>query len=306
VSDGLRERERTDVARISVVPNFFLFGEAPQTVGDRFLHLESLEERSRPNDWMIRPHAHADLSHIFTLTAGSGVMNSEGHGIAFKAPCVILVPAGIVHGFSYEVETSGSVLTLSEAYFRELSGREPEFRRLFEAPRQLPLGDLSLTGYLSRLGRELVWNAPGHAAAVEGALLSILVEILRLMHFSTTESWPQSGPQARLVARFREMIEHRFRAPTPLETYAAELSVTVSRLRDACLKVAAAPPSKLIHNRILLEARRALLYSNMTVAETGYYLGFTDPAYFSRFFSKATGESPRAFRERHRDAKPQA
>ncbi len=45
-----------------------------------------------------------------------------------------------------------------------------------------------------------------------------------------------------------------------------------------------------------LEAKRALLYSNMTIAEVAYHLGFEDPAYFSRFFAKVVGRSPRAFR----------
>ncbi len=49
---------------------------------------------------------------------------------------------------------------------------------------------------------------------------------------------------------------------------------------------------------MLLEAKRTLSYTNMTVAETAYYLGFADPAYFSRFFSKHAGQSPAAFRKR--------
>jgi AraC family transcriptional activator of pobA len=39
-----------------------------------------------------------------------------------------------------------------------------------------------------------------------------------------------------------------------------------------------------------------MLYSNMTVAEAAYYLGFDDPAYFTRVFTKGCGQSPRAFR----------
>ena len=54
----------------------------------------------------------------------------------------------------------------------------------------------------------------------------------------------------------------------------------------------------MIQRRVVLEAKRALLYSNMTVTEAAYYLGFSDPAYFSRFFAKATGKSPRAFRRK--------
>jgi AraC family transcriptional activator of pobA len=104
------------------------------------------------------------------------------------------------------------------------------------------------------------------------------------------------GVQATLVARFRELVEVHYRAGLSLEDYADRLGVTVARLRNACLKVAAAPPLRLVHERMLLEAKRALIYSSMTVAEVAYHLGFEDPAYFSRFFAKAEGQSPRAFR----------
>jgi AraC family transcriptional activator of pobA len=60
----------------------------------------------------------------------------------------------------------------------------------------------------------------------------------------------------------------------------------------------------LVQDRAILEAKRALLYSNMTVAEVGYYLGFDDPAYFSRFFAKAEGLSPRGFRDRASASSP--
>ena len=76
------------------------------------------------------------------------------------------------------------------------------------------------------------------------------------------------------------------------------LGVSERQLRSACLKVAGMPPTQLVRKRVLLEAKRALLYSNMTVSEAAYYLGFSDPAYFSRFFARATGTSPRAFRSR--------
>jgi AraC family transcriptional activator of pobA len=149
-----------------------------------------------------------------------------------------------------------------------------------------------------RLARELVWAAPGHRAAVDAHLLAILVEVLRLFHHAEATRAPL-GPRAMLVARFRTLIEARFRAQPEIESYAQELKVTVSRLRDACLGIAGASPNEMVRDRVVIEAKRVLLYSNMTVAEAGFHLGFNDPAYFSRFFSKATGESPRAFRDRH-------
>jgi AraC family transcriptional activator of pobA len=53
---------------------------------------------------------------------------------------------------------------------------------------------------------------------------------------------------------------------------------------------------RLVQDRILLEAERVLLYTNMSVAEAAAYLGFEDSAYFSRFFAKRTGRPPRAVR----------
>ena len=285
------------MTQASIVPDFFLFGEAPQAVGQRFLHLEMLDERSRPNAWNIRPHAHGNLSHVFHISAGGGVLGAEGAMIAFVAPCVVLIPVSVVHGFAFEPETTGSVLTLSDAYLHDLVQRDPTLAALFSRASTVPLGEIDLEGQLAALGRELTWAAPGHAAAVEGRLLCLLVDLLRRSRRQDAERAAKVGPPVELLARFREMVEARYRARIEVEAYARDLGVSMSRLREACVRVGGAPPSRLIQDRIILEARRALLYSNMTIAEVGFHLGFHEPAYFSRYFTKAVGMSPRAFRD---------
>jgi AraC family transcriptional activator of pobA len=258
--------------------------------------LETLDERSRPNAWDIRPHAHANLSHFFHISVGGGQMRAEDRVIGFDAPCVVLVPAGVIHGFRFEAETVGTVLTVADDYFRDLALRDPDLADLFRTADVVALGDVDLTGPIGLLARELNWAAPGHAAAVEGCLQTIIVQVLRLLRRRDGVARDAVGPQARLVARFREVLERRFRSGDGIEAYADVLGVTVSRLRQACLRMGGGPPIKLIHERMILEARRALLYSNMTVAEVGFEIGLVDPAYFSRFFTKAVGLSPRAFR----------
>ena len=282
----------------SVVPSFFLFGEPPQAVKEHFLHLEPLDERSRPNNWTIRPHAHADLSQIFHLTHGAGTMTADGEVMPFRAQCLLLAPARSVHGFAFEADAAGSVLTIADAYLGELTLREPAFAAIFRGPRPLPLGAVSISDELARLRMELAWEAPGHAVAVEAQFLAVLVSVLRLLHQEAQLRHPQVGPQAQLVAQFRQAIEETYRRPLSMDAYADRLGVTLSRLRSACLRTTGHPPSALLRERTLLEAKRALRYSNMTVAQAAYALGFEDPAYFSRFFTKAAGESPRAYRGR--------
>jgi AraC family transcriptional activator of pobA len=58
------------------------------------------------------------------------------------------------------------------------------------------------------------------------------------------------------------------------------------------------PVSRLIDDRVVREARRNLAYTNMSVTTIAYTLGFADPAYFSRVFTRSLGLSPRAFRVR--------
>lgn len=283
----------------ATVPKFFLYGEAPRAVGDRFLHYEALDDRTRPNNWNIRPHAHVNLNHVFHITEGGGQMQADGVATAFEAPCLLLIPAGVVHGFTYETETSGSVLTISEVYLQELMRREADFRRLFATPMVVPGAGEVIGDGVARLSRELAWTAPGHAAAVEALLLTLLVEILRLSHAAGADTAVSPGAHGALVARFRELVEARYRTDTRVEAYAEALAVNPKRLRAACLRAAGAAPLRIIQDRLLLEAKRLMLYSNMTVAETGYYLGFSDPAYFSRFFTRGCGVAPRAFRTSH-------
>ncbi|MDB5438527.1 MAG: transcriptional regulator, AraC family [Caulobacteraceae bacterium] len=282
--------------QITAVPQFFLFGEPPKAIEQRFMHLESLAERSRPNAWNIRPHAHANLSHIFHIETGSGRMEAEGGVVAFTAPCALLVPARVVHGFTYKIETTGQVLTIAKPYLDDLDARDPELAALFDRAHSLEVGDYDLGGRMAELGRELVWAAPGHTAAVEFRLMEILVTLLRRMRSDSGRRLGQTGPQAELVARFRALVEARFRTGARVDAYAAGLGVSPARLREACQRITGFSPTRLIQERIVLEARRALLYSNMTVAELAHGLGFDDPAYFSRFFTRQAGQSPRAFR----------
>ncbi len=282
------------------IPHFFLYGEPPQDAAARFLHVEGLAERSRPNNWNIRPHAHRDLHHIFHITSGGGEVSFDGVTTHMTAPFLLVAPAGVVHAFAWDADTDGAVLTLAEAYARELLAHEPQLAALFDGAASLAVDDaearaMGLNEAFLRISHETAWDAPGHGAAIQAQLLIILVAALRLALGGGRPS--VRSPQAQLVGRFRDAVERRFRGQTSITDYAADLGVTPKQLRAACLKIAGKSPLQLIRQRTTLEARRLLIYSNMTIAEVGYSLGFEDPAYFSRFFSLEAGVSPRRFRD---------
>jgi len=99
-----------------------------------------------------------------------------------------------------------------------------------------------------------------------------------------------------LVQRFRAALELHLRRHQPLGFYAEALNVTPDHLSRACRAVTGQSALALLQDRLLLEARRLLGYTDATVADVARELGFDDPAYFSRFFARRAGMSPLAYR----------
>ena len=284
----------------SVIPSFYLYGEPQRVVAKGFVHLESLDDRSRPSEWTIEPHIHRELAHIILIGEGGGSMRAEGRAMSLEAPCLLFVPAATVHGFSWYTESSGFVVTLAVSHLNDLLARHPELTPTFAGPKVIPLPDADhrdVREAIAEMGRELGWNAPGRRAAIEAALLSVMIRSLRLIGSSAETPIPVPGQQAAIVARFHERVEARFRLREPIPAHAAALGISPTGLREACSRVAGRGPAAMLDDRTLLEARRLLLYSNLTVAQIGYAVGIEDPAYFSRFFTRHAGQSPRQYRK---------
>jgi AraC family transcriptional activator of pobA len=281
------------------VDTFFLYGEPARPAGARFAHLEYVDDRSRPANWRIRPHAHSDLHHIFEVFAGGGVIHADGVRLEFTAPQIIVAPAGAVHGFHWVPETNGRVLTFSDAFLRAITQRDPALSQMaVGGVWAAPYGEPRIGDAMSELARELSWQAAAHDLAVEAQLSIVLVETLRLRAKLEREAQAPPGPQALLVARYRQLIEERFREHPSVQWCAVELGVSAGRLRSACRTVAGASPVRMLQDRLALEAQRVMRYSNMTVGQVATYLGFSDPAYFSRFFTRECGSAPRRFRDK--------
>ncbi|MCY1312044.1 4-hydroxyphenylacetate catabolism regulatory protein HpaA [compost metagenome] len=84
------------------------------------------------------------------------------------------------------------------------------------------------------------------------------------------------------------------------------MGVTEARLNDICRRIADLPSKRLIHDRVMQEAKRLLLFTGSSANEICYLLGFRDPAYFSRFFARNAGMSPGVYRQRRAGEKDEA
>jgi len=284
------------------IPSFYLYGEPHRLVDGDFVHVETLEDRSRPSEWTIQPHSHGELMHVFVILDGGGVMTADGVRIRLSAPSLLIMPPTIVHGFEFLEDTEGFVVTMASSYVAELSRHDTRLAEFLDRPRAVELEQEDgprVEGLVADLRRELSWSAPGHRATVTATMLLLLITGLRRLGVSTRAS-PRTGTHASIVARLRERIEQRFRLREPVSAHARALGVSQTALRVACARIAGRSPGQMLDQRALLEAQRSLLYTGLSVAEIGFSLGFRDPAYFSRFFQRNTGMSPRRYRETRR------
>jgi AraC family transcriptional activator of pobA len=105
-----------------------------------------------------------------------------------------------------------------------------------------------------------------------------------------------SRNEIRLADRFRELIDQHYRQNLPLQAYASIMAVSLVQLRAACAAATGQSPTKMIHARIITEAKRNLIFGEMSVEQIAFGLGFSDAAYFTRFFRREVGEAPSQFR----------
>ena len=98
----------------AALPLLRLDDESPEQTID-FVHIDSIAARSVVHNWMILAHRHRNLFQILLIERGGGEMTFETTAISFAAPCAILVPATVAHGFRLRrAVTDGWVITFSE------------------------------------------------------------------------------------------------------------------------------------------------------------------------------------------------
>ena len=96
--------------------------------------------------------------------------------------------------------------------------------------------------------------------------------------------------------KFTLLVEEHYKQKHHVADYAGLLFMAPKTITHKFKRLKLPQPNDVIKNRILLEAKRLLVHTNLTAKEVGYELGYDDPAYFSRLFVVKTGQTPSAFR----------
>ncbi|WLD58473.1 helix-turn-helix domain-containing protein [Salinispirillum sp. LH 10-3-1] len=287
------------------VPQFVLYGEAEHHDTLEFLHLEPIATRSRSNGWVIKAHRHARLHQLILVFSGAVTAWVDEQEHHLDGACCISLPPGIVHGFRFAPETQGVVLTVAQAMVTDLADERTKtyLDALFAQPEIISFSSSSavlrqLHSNVQQMMEEFRSINPGRQLLCEWLLQTVLLQLSRCVatqrHVTETRA-----PETQHMQQLRALIEAHFTNHWKVEDYARTLNMPPARLNRMCKTIAGKNAKALLQERLLLEARRKLIYTRATIEHIAFDLGYADPAYFSRVFQQAEGVSPKVYRQQH-------
>jgi AraC family transcriptional activator of pobA len=301
---GRRQRALHD----SNIPSFALYGERGAPVGAEFVHIEDIRSRSQLYNWEIKSHLHRGLFQVVCLLDGGARVSVDELTTERRGPIAIAIPPATVHAFRFLPRTHGYVLTVAETML--IAGAAQRRRSIFDdllrEPRILDLAATpGLAGrvraLLDQIAAEFKARLPERPLMLEWLVRAALLLFARAQ-VSLADTARPDRARSDLFARFRALVEAHYREQWSVPAYAAALHVSESRLNRACRALADKSAFEVVQERMLLEARRRLIYISAPVSQLAYELGFQDAAYFCRFFKKHSGVTPTEFRRRARTA----
>lgn len=290
------QRHPNNTMTLTTVPKVRLYVERDEQ--SWFVNVGHVTDRGR---WRTAPHAHPDYGQVIFVRSGCGVMNLEGSSVPFAGPCALLLPPESVHGLDYEQDVDRWVVTMAVAYLSQVNAKLREFNRLWTAPRVIPLDYAEdaadeFHNVICKLVHEIEAKPVGHVTGTEALLTILQLNLVRGAQLGEADNEVATRNDVRVADRFRELIEQHYKENLPLQDYASMMAVSLVQLRAACASATGQSPTKMIHARIITEAKRNLIFGDMSMEQIAFGLGFSNAAYFTRFFRKEVGQAPSQFR----------
>ena len=273
------------------IQSYSLFGESAHLPD--VLHCETIAERSALHDWELTPHRHARLHQVLLVQAGGGTASLDGVELALQPGALVNVPTGHVHAFRFQRGTQGWVVTLPDELLDQVLVHVGDIRT--DLGRSgVVVATPAIQRVMQQIWEEFCSRARARALLLRGLSASLLAWVARALEEGALL---QPGAHAAdRVQRFRLLLQEHYLEHWSVADYAAALSVSSTHLSRLTRAATGASALRLIEARTLREARRYLAYTHLNIATIAYALGFADPAYFTRVFTRDAGLSPRAFR----------
>ena len=250
------------------------------------------------------PHRH-NFQEVIIVQSGHGRHTIDGLSFDLLPGAVSLISRGQVHVFEEATDVAGWVVRwtddflpaalVSQTWNYHTTLFDPLGRRqsLTVAPDELD----AVTSVLRLMDTEWTDDTTFHRESALRHLLAVLIIRLERIHQHAWETDHHQRDAYHLYRRFATLLETDFARHHDVQHYATALHVAPVKLSRVLGRVVGKSTKRLIDERIVLEAKRLLHYTDLAVKEIAAALGYSDLFHLSKTFKRLTGLAPQVFRE---------
>lgn len=271
-----------------------------------YLYLRSLAEHLQGHLFIRKPHKHGFYILMF-ITKGTGTHTIDFREYPVGPGRVFCMRPGQVHSWDLSDDTDGFVVFFTSEFYQQAFPqrrlyRYPFFNALLHQPSiAIPAGQqTAFLHIMQQMSGELAQRQLMQADML-GHYLDMLLILLSRRYQSQGIALPApAGELSQQLQVLEELIDRHYKEHRPVSFYADQLHLTTKQLHDLCRRSLNKTSTDLIQQRLLLEAQRLLVHSDLTSSQIAAELGYMDTAYFFRFFKKHLGLTPEQFRNANR------
>jgi AraC family transcriptional activator of pobA len=249
-----------------------------------------------------RPHR--DDHYLLVLaTSGDLGITIDFENITVVTPMMLLILPGQIHHLFSISNLKGWAISIDPSLI------DKEFQLIFERGLQQPLSlaiNSTFYGHASKLFEvmeklQATLENPSHLRANRSILDAVLALFAGETNIINRVGSARTNRGAIIEQAFKQLLKLHYREWKQPANYASELNISVSHLYDTIKSITGDSVSACIQQYCMLEAKRLLCFTKLTVKEIGYQLGYDEPVYFGKLFKKITGFTPLQFRKQYLD-----
>ena len=254
--------------------------------------------------FILAPHRHLFYASVL-FTKGSGIHEIDFNAYDIVPGSVFMLFPGQVHTWKLSKDIDGYIFFHDKEFYNlNFTHDKVENYPFFSSTENIPLillKDGEVSG-IEMSFRKIV--AEYRNRQLMGfqkicSLLNVLYIDLSRVYLPIVERAKQNETQLMQVRRLEILVENNFRSIKYPRQYAQMMFMSEKNLNRICKITFNKTSSDVISDRIILEAKRMLVHSKLSVIQISVELGYIDDSYFVRVFKKRTGETPMQFIKRY-------